>query len=865
MLLYYDTLYYDISSIHCESIIIRVNVPGIGYIFLCCIYRPPQTNFYHFCDFIEYLFDHFQDKNVMLLGDMNIDVCNISCSRTLYYNNLLVSYGYKNEICISTHVNQVTNQNGSCIDHIIHNMDNNVNSYVLTPKISDHYAVAAIFPINVAEKLVQIKFRDFSQNNIAHFKSNMQQEFSRFGSLFHNIDAHTDYIIDFLKKLLEKYFPIKTKKISEKNMKTPWITKKVRLCIKKKHKWSHLADQKLISSESYKMISSKLKELLRVAKSEYFTNKFHSLRNDGKNNWKILNNLMGKKTKLISDRFNLNGILSHDPHKIAIEFNKFFINHPINIQHNIPNSSIDFSNLVSINQTSADFQSCSCEEVFNEINSIKKSGGIHDISGKFLKLCSSPLSEILTELYNRCLIEGIYPTAFKTAIITPVFKKGSSIEISNHRPISVLPNLSKIFDSIIYKRVKYFFEDNGLLNPDQFGFRTQRNTELAIFTLLERVIPSFQNPSFSISVFLDFSACFDTVHRGSLLYKLERYGIRDKELRLISSYFDCRYQSVIYNNSKSPNLQQNLGTIQGSRTGTLYFDIFSGDLSKICFEDEFIMFADDTCLTYAGDNLPQLVEYVNKRLELIYEWCCYNKLSLNASKCKFMIFTNKKYDNQNLPPIKLGNDCIDRVTNFKYLGIFIDEKLNYDYQLKSLETKISRMCGITFRIKNNLNLNSAKNVYYSCIYSILIYCICVWGGLLTCTHKTDRLIKLHVRCIKNLFSKFCPVDVCIFKYMKLLKLKDLHWFYVGIYMFKVIKLNQCPTVQLNLNMNFPEHNYDTRSGNNPRLPFPRIDTVKMNYNFQFVNLWNKIPDRIKSSNSLKIFKNDLMNYFIEKY
>ena len=175
------------------------------------------------------------------------------------------------------------------------------------------------------------------------------------------------------------------------------------------------------------------------------------------------------------------------------------------------------------------------------------------------------------------------------------------------------------------------------------------------------------------------------------------------------------------------------------------------------------------------------------------------------------------------------------------------------------------MCGITFKIKSNLNLNSAKNVYYSCIYSILIYCICVWGGVLSCTHKANRLIRLHSRCIKNLFSKFCPPNVCIFKYMKLLKLRDLHHFYVGIYMYKVIKLNQCPTVQINLNLNFPEHNYDTRSGDNPSLPFPRIDTVKMNYNFQFVYLWNKIPDQIKSVESINKFKNDLMNYFISSY
>ena len=74
------------------------------------------------------------------------------------------------------------------------------------------------------------------------------------------------------------------------------------------------------------------------------------------------------------------------------------------------------------------------------------------------------------------------------------------------------------------------------MNPDQFGFRSKRNTELAIFTLLERIVPAFQNPSFAISVFLDFSACFDTVHRNNLMHKIERYGVRGRELDLIKSY-----------------------------------------------------------------------------------------------------------------------------------------------------------------------------------------------------------------------------------------------------------------------------------------------------------------------------------------
>ena len=187
--------------------------------------------------------------------------------------------------------------------------------------------------------------------------------------------------------------------------------------------------------------------------------------------------------------------------------------------------------------------------------------------------------------------------------------------------------MSKIFESIIYKRVSAYFEFGGLLNPDQFGFRKRRNTEMAIFSLLERVIPAFEQCSYALAVFLDFSACFDTVDRDLFMAKLDRYGIRGREHDLISDYFSDRRQQVVYESSLSRVCNQSLGVVQGSKCGPLYYDIYSSDLAKLCFEDEFLMFADDTCLTYSGNNYVDLINHVNERLSLIFEWCCHNRLS----------------------------------------------------------------------------------------------------------------------------------------------------------------------------------------------------------------------------------------------
>ena len=128
----------------------------------------------------------------------------------------------------------------------------------------------------------KINFRDYSQSNIVSFQDNVELEFSRFDCLFENADESAYYTVDFFRNLLDKYFPVKNKTISFKRMQTPWITKKAKLCIDKKHLWSILAKQKIISDESYKFISRKVRELLHVAKTEYYSNKLHALRGNKK-------------------------------------------------------------------------------------------------------------------------------------------------------------------------------------------------------------------------------------------------------------------------------------------------------------------------------------------------------------------------------------------------------------------------------------------------------------------------------------------------------------------------------------------------------------------------------------------------------
>ena len=367
------------------------------------------------------------------------------------------------------------------------------------------------------------------------------------------------------------------------------------------------------------------------------------------------------------------------------------------------------------------------------ILNMKKEGSILDISRRFLRICNSLVSKNISFLLNLCMEQGVFPDAYKLAKITPVFKKGASDLISNYRPISILSNFSKIFESVIFTRIQNFFIAENLLSNRQFGFRKDRSTELAIFDLLFKILPAFEMKKFAICVFLDYSACFDTICRDILICKLRKYGVRGMSLQLVKSYFSNRQQYVTYQEAKSVIMHQNIGVVQGSRLGPLLFDIYSNDFNTLCTNDENILYADDTCLVYVGDNLIELLVHVNERLAIINDWCNANKLFLNRKKSEFMLVTNKYLFTD--PELFIGNDKLSYVNSFKYLGVKINNSLKFHSHIDFIKSKLSRMCGVTYRLKNFVSKRAAKNLYFSCVYSIVSYCIATWGGILLCTHR----------------------------------------------------------------------------------------------------------------------------------
>lgn len=444
--------------------------------------------------------------------------------------------------------------------------------------------------------------------------------------------------------------------------------------------------------------------------------------------------------------------------------------------------------------------------------------------------------------------------------MVPVFKKGCKSQTSNYRPISILSPFSKIFERHLHDQISNFLNFNNLLYKFQYGFRTNSSTNIALSQVCEDLAKRIDNGSIACSVFIDLAKAFDTVDHSILCDKLELYGVRGLPGKLIHDYLCNRTQITVVNGVRSAPEKITCGVPQGSILGPLLFLIYMNDLSGST-SSSVKLFADDACIIVDNKNINNLENIMNRELENVNNWMKVNKLSINYNKTNYIIFTNKRLLNS--IDIKLEGHRLERVTETKYLGIILSEKLKWAKHVNYIKNKLSRASYILSKLRHYVDTETLRMVYYSLVNSHLSYCITTWGGAPSTIIEPLKVAQRKILRIIN-FADFQAPTTPFFLKLNILKLQDIYNLNLSLLFHKIH--NDKIVGQHNL-INIKDiHSHNTRlsQNNNYFRNHYKTNIGQSSYSAAGNKIWTNLPIEIKNK-PYSIFKKKVKISLIQNY
>jgi hypothetical protein len=332
----------------------------------------------------------------------------------------------------------------------------------------------------------------------------------------------------------------------------------------------------------------------------------------------------------------------------------------------------------------------------------------------------------------------------------------------------------------------------------------------------------------------------------------------------IASYLVNRQQYCTFKSQSSKAERITCGVPQGSILGPLLFLIYINDLGTISTQLTSILFADDSNLFAEGSNLQNLQNIVNSEMPNLMDWLSSNRLSLNIKKTHIMVFGKLSEEIKKQVAITISGYTLDVVNNTKFLGLVLDNALNWKDHISYITQKLAKSIGILAQARKVFDRKTLIQLYYSFIYPYLSYCNLSWGN----SHETTlwpvfRLQKIAFRVVFNIRKRSTTMNVC--KEYNILRLPDIHILNIGIFMYKYNHSSLPPIFSDFFTENRNIHNYPTRNASKLRTHRVRTTLGERFIRKSGVNFWNSTGENLDSSVSLATFKKLLKTNLTQRY
>uniref|UniRef100_A0A669BD36 Reverse transcriptase domain-containing protein n=1 Tax=Oreochromis niloticus TaxID=8128 RepID=A0A669BD36_ORENI len=571
-----------------------------------------------------------------------------------------------------------------------------------------------------------------------------------------DIDSLTTCISDYINFCVDNTVSTRTVRCFSNNK--PWITPEIKAVLKQKRRAFKSRDK-----VELKRVQRKLRGLIRNGKNSYRQKMENQLQQNNVGEvWRGLRTISGHKHQ--------NALPGRDV-RWANELNHFFNRFdsamrqsptsaagsptptaavPPLTPQTLHTSSIHPAHSSPPPTTASNTQSTqgsslslSTTQVRRELRRIngKKAAGPDGISSRVVRSCADQLCGVIEHLFNLSLRLGRVPQLWKTSCLVPVPKTSRPKDLNSYRPVALTSYLMKTLERLVLAQLRRLVSSS--LDPLQFAYQPGIGADDAVIHLLHRSLAHLETAGSTVRImFFDFSSAFNTILPLVLKDKLENSGVDHLLTTWILDYLTDRPQCVRTQGCVSDRVVCSTGAPQGTVLAPFLFTIYTADFSHNSTQCFLQKFSDDFAIVgFITDGDDK--EYRGLTQDFV-DWCQLNYLQINASKTKELVVDFRRHKHPPLQPLNIQGMDIEAVDSYRYLGVHLNNKLDWTHNSDALYRKGQSRLYLLRRLRSfGVEGPLLKTFYDSVVASAIFYGVVCWGGSISAgdRKRLNRLIR----------------------------------------------------------------------------------------------------------------------------